>query len=204
MAAPRNDNIKQQILNAASALLQQKAFSDISLADIARQSGVSKGTLYYYYNNKEDILFDVAERYLNRLAQSLLEWTGNPQKDTSLPRLLSYAFERGAFDDSGALRLYLIGAGASGHEALREKLVEQYVCFQRMLAEKLRERGAGEQAEYAAWLVLTVMDGILIQSQLGNPRFDAPGFIRKTVERLCAVHPQRPGLCPDRSDPSVP
>ena len=190
MAAPRNDNIKQQILDAASELLRQKAFSDISLADIARQSGVSKGTLYYYYNSKDDILFDVAERYLEHLAQSLLEWTGNPEKDTSLPRLLGYTFERGAFDDSGALRLYLVGAGASGHEAVREKLVERYAYFQRMLAEKLRERGAGEQAEYAAWLVLTVMDGILIQSQLGNPGFDAPGFIKKTVERLCEQNMQ--------------
>ncbi len=187
MAATRNDNIKQQILDAASRLLQEKAFSAISLADIARSSGISKGTLYYYYNNKDDILFDVADSYLDRLAQSLFEWIDNPQKDTSMPRLLSYAFERGAFDDSGALRLYLAGAGASGDEAVRQKLVEKYTYFQSVLADKLKERANSADANYTAWLLLTVMDGILIQTQLGNPGFDAGAFIKKTVALLTAA-----------------
>lgn len=184
MAATRNDNIKQQILDAASSLLQEKAFSAISLADIARKSGISKGTLYYYYNTKDDILFDVADSYLDRLAQSLFAWIDNPQKDTSLPRLLHYAFERGVFDDSGALRLYLVGAGASGDEAVRQKLVEKYAYFQKVLVDKLRERDTGAEADYTAWLLLTVMDGILIQTQLGNPGFDADAFIKKTVALL--------------------
>lgn len=52
MAAPRNDNVKEKILDAATGLLDTQTFADISLAEIAAEAGVSKGTLYYYYKIK--------------------------------------------------------------------------------------------------------------------------------------------------------
>ena len=47
MAAPRNENIKEKILTAAEELLSNEKMSDISLADIAKKAGVSKGTIYF-------------------------------------------------------------------------------------------------------------------------------------------------------------
>ena len=44
MAAPRNDNVKEKILDAATGLLDTQTFADISLAEIAAAAGVSKGT----------------------------------------------------------------------------------------------------------------------------------------------------------------
>lgn len=184
MAAPLNTNVKNRILGATAALLSEKAFSEISLSDIAAHSGISKGTLYYYYNNKDDILFDVASEYLDRLAESLNEWTSDKQKDTSLPRLFNYTLERGAFDESGALRLYLIGAAVSGHSALRERLVERYIAFKDALRERIIERAPGSDGEYTAWALLTLMDGILVQSQLANPSFDTSSFIQHSVQLL--------------------
>ena len=35
MAAPRNDNVKEKILDAATGLLDTQRFADISLAEIA-------------------------------------------------------------------------------------------------------------------------------------------------------------------------
>ena len=38
MAAPRNDNVKEKILDAATGLLDTQTFADISLAEIAASS----------------------------------------------------------------------------------------------------------------------------------------------------------------------
>ena len=65
MAAPRKDNVKEKILEATAGLLEHKTLSDISLAEIAAASGVSKGTLYYHYKTKTEILFDITDRYLD-------------------------------------------------------------------------------------------------------------------------------------------
>lgn len=43
MAAPRNDNVKEKILDAATGLLDTQTFADISLAEIAAAAGVSRG-----------------------------------------------------------------------------------------------------------------------------------------------------------------
>ena len=47
MAAPRKDNVKELILDAAEKLLESRKLSDISLSEIAHTAGISKGTLYY-------------------------------------------------------------------------------------------------------------------------------------------------------------
>ena len=39
MAAPRNDNVKEKILDAATGLLDTQTFADISLAEIAAAAG---------------------------------------------------------------------------------------------------------------------------------------------------------------------
>ena len=66
MAAPRNDNVKEKILDAATGLLDTQTFADISLAEIAAAAGVSKGTLYYYYKNKTCIEYLLSQK-LNHL-----------------------------------------------------------------------------------------------------------------------------------------
>lgn len=183
MAAVLNANIKNKILDSAIELLQSKAFATITLDNIAKNAKISKGTLYYYYANKDDILFDIADKYLSELAKSLLDWTGDKHKDTSLPRLLGYVFNRGVYNESGNLRLYLIGAAVSGHEALRKRLTEKYNYFKTTLAQKLSERTDGN-GEYYAWLILCVMDGMLIQDRLNNDEFNSDEFIHSTVTML--------------------
>ena len=124
MAAPRNDNVEEKILDAATGLLDTQTFADISLAEIAAAAGVSKGTLYYYYKNKTDILFDLTNRYLDRQWDELNAWTGNKDKDTSVHRLVKYVVERNTA--SAGMRLHLIHAAMLGDEALRAKLIDRY------------------------------------------------------------------------------
>lgn len=187
MAAPRNTDIKNQILNATATLLQNSAFDTITLANIAQSAHISKGTLYYYYSNKDDILFDIADRYLDVLATDLLTWVDNEQKDTSLPRLIKYVLERGTAREFGNLRLYLIGAGVSGHDALRVRYIERYERFHEILTQKIAARSTGVDAAYFTWLLFTIMDGILVQEQLDNPNFEIAPFIHKTADHLTAL-----------------
>ncbi len=177
MAAPKKDNVKQKILDAATALFQDR--HDVSLAEIAKAAYVSKGTLFYHYRSKAEIYLDLGERYWRRLSDDLLAWVDNREKDTSLPRLVRYTFLRGAFDESGQLRLRLLVESISGEEEslIRERLNEQYAHFKNILKSRILERAPGSNGEHLAWLLLTLVDGLMVQSTMNSEHMDVDAFI---------------------------
>lgn len=53
---------KNEILNAANELFSQKGFDGTSTADILEKVGIARGTLYYHFKSKEDIMDALIER----------------------------------------------------------------------------------------------------------------------------------------------
>jgi len=51
----RKDARPQELLEAAIDLFVERGYAATRLEDVARRAGVSKGTLYLYYTNKEDL-----------------------------------------------------------------------------------------------------------------------------------------------------
>ena len=57
---PRKDK-KDQIIEAAARVFAQKGYAGAVVADIAIQANIGKGTVYEYFNSKEDLFFAVFE-----------------------------------------------------------------------------------------------------------------------------------------------
>ncbi len=62
---------KDQILEAAGKVFAEKGVHEARMDDVARKSGLSKGTLYWYFNSKDDILTAIFERMFAREFQQL-------------------------------------------------------------------------------------------------------------------------------------
>jgi AcrR family transcriptional regulator len=76
VARTRAATFEQQrdaMLAAAAQLFAERGYPAASIADLAAQIRVSKGLLYHYYRDKEHLLFDIAERYVDRLVQLTVE-----------------------------------------------------------------------------------------------------------------------------------
>jgi AcrR family transcriptional regulator len=58
-----NPEKKAQIIEAAELLFHRFGYGKTSLDDIAREAGLGKGTIYYYFESKEDIFFEVAQHH---------------------------------------------------------------------------------------------------------------------------------------------
>ncbi len=182
MAAPRNDNIKGRILEAAESLLSSGKMSDMTLTDIAREAGISKGTIYYYYKSKNDILFDVTDMYLDRQYNKLIEWTEDASKDTSLHRLIKFVLLGDI--ETASTRLGLFHDAAAGNEALRARVLERYSNFASILASKIAERSEGIPSDYLAWLLLLLSDGICMHQSIDDPQIDVDAFIANSERYL--------------------
>ena len=58
------------ILMSAENIFSQKGFAKTTIAEIAKSAGVGEGTVYEYFNNKEDLLFAIPDkRFKNNLKQ---------------------------------------------------------------------------------------------------------------------------------------
>ncbi len=54
---------KNEILDAADKLFTQKGFDGTSTNDILEAVGIARGTLYYHFKSKEDIMDSLIDRY---------------------------------------------------------------------------------------------------------------------------------------------
>jgi AcrR family transcriptional regulator len=64
---------REQILDGALNVFMQMGFDAASMNDITREAGVSKGTLYVYFKNKEDLFAAIIERQKLRVFGQLQE-----------------------------------------------------------------------------------------------------------------------------------
>lgn len=181
MAAPRKENIQQMILDATCDLLKTSSLADISLADIAKAAGISKGTLYYHYKTKNEVFLDITQRFLREQWEDLIRWTENKEKDTSLNRLVRYVVERDIA--SAGLRVQLMSEAQLGDETLRQGLITLYRNFQGLIRQKIAER-TDLPADFLTWLILLVCDGIIVQESIGNSGFDREAFITEGIRHL--------------------
>ena len=62
-----HDLRRDEILNVAAACFAQRSYPATSMNDIATTCGTSKARLYHYYESKEAILFDLLDRYTQKL-----------------------------------------------------------------------------------------------------------------------------------------
>jgi AcrR family transcriptional regulator len=178
MAAPRKDNVKELILITIEQLLETQKLSDITFAQIAANAGISKGTLYYHYKSKNDILFDLTDKYLQQQWDDFIAWTENPEKDTSIHRLVQYVLERDVANVG--LRLHFFYDAMLGNEEIRSKLMQRYADFAKLISKKISERNAKLPAEYITWLVLLASDGLFIHKTLNNDNIDTDQFIKQS------------------------
>jgi AcrR family transcriptional regulator len=58
---------RQQIIVAAKRVFSEKGFSKSTMEDIAREAELSPGTLYLYFNNKDDLYASLSLRILQYL-----------------------------------------------------------------------------------------------------------------------------------------
>lgn len=93
------DERKNEILDTAERLFSTKGFDNTSTNDILNEIGIARGTLYYHFKSKEDILDAMIVRMNNRM----IEKAGGIAKNKDIPLLKRFTMmmlSLNASDDS--------------------------------------------------------------------------------------------------------
>ena len=85
---------REKLLDAAIEIFFQKGFHATRLEDIAKQAGLSKGTLYLYFENKEAIFLALIERLALGNVQKLTQLLNNFDKtEQSIEKIFKGFFD---------------------------------------------------------------------------------------------------------------
>ena len=163
-------DVQEKILLVACQLIIKKGIKETSLKDIAETVGISKGTLYYYYSAKEDLIADIADSHLNVITTEIFDWI--EEIDNQLPpeEILNGVFEKILVAETrGKLNLYLVGSAITNNALLKERYKERYHEWQRNIKAGLDQIYTENQKnhEEMSYLILAVLDGLIIQRLLG-------------------------------------
>ncbi|MCX8003994.1 MAG: TetR/AcrR family transcriptional regulator [Burkholderiaceae bacterium] len=111
MARTRAATFERQrdaMLATAARLFAERGYPAASIAELAAACGVSKALLDHYYRDEEQLLFDIADRYLGRLVALTEEIAAAPA--ASAEARLRVLIERVllAYEDAGAFHRVLV------------------------------------------------------------------------------------------------
>ena len=67
----RNDDKRQRILAAATAVFAERDFHQVQVSDVATRAGVGKGTVYLYFPTKDDLHRVALEASLARIREDI-------------------------------------------------------------------------------------------------------------------------------------
>jgi AcrR family transcriptional regulator len=168
---------REKIVQAASHLIRERGIDNTTLADIAVAAGISKGTLYYYYTTKGDLIFDIADRHMNNLTDRIFRWLETSGTELPPRRIFRLVLDAVMHSRSrGQMHVYLIQEALTENPSLRQRFVDEYGRWRSIIQEGFA-RIYGSDGEYAvmARVLLATIDGLILQRLLGVEQlsFDA-------------------------------
>lgn len=134
--------MKEKIIIESILLFEKKGFSETSIQDIVEALGVTKGTFYYYFSSKEQLLMDIHSGYIDDLLkrQAAIQVTPatNQQKlQQTVQLLIADIKEHGP---SGRVFFREMRHLAEGNaKAVKEKREEFRKNIEKMLAEGIEK-----------------------------------------------------------------
>ena len=158
---------RRKIMDATTRLIIERGVHNISLSDIAERVGISKGTLYYYYPSKSNLIFDITEEHMEHMSQRLLRWVDSIKGEMTSAEILSGVYRKILNDTTRAkLHIYLMQEAVTANSDLQERFREEYLTWRKVLFTGLQKilDPAEYDIEILSHLVLTSMTGTLIQN----------------------------------------
>jgi AcrR family transcriptional regulator len=92
MARTRDENKRTAILQASMMLFSQKGFFNTSISDIVKVTGLSVGTIYTYFQSKDEIVRAIVEEGWSALYARLKESLSSSDSPEAKLRLLIGSF----------------------------------------------------------------------------------------------------------------
>lgn len=168
---------RELILNAVETCLREKQLSQLNIRDVAKEAGVSLGSVHYYFSSKEHILMEIFRMFVGRVIKATLARAKN-----SDPKQVLIDFIDGFFgelaNDPGACHIFIdLWGNVAKYKELKKLLDEYYRKSLEWLTKLIKEgKEKGffkvKDASFVAAQLIAIIDGLKVQIHLFQSDID--------------------------------
>lgn len=164
---------RTQILDAAVRCFAKSGYERATMDDVAESAGLSKGSLYRFFESKDEILLSLFEHFEARIGSAF-----EPSQPTGTALATLRRYTQAAIELLGSpADLTDLWAEFFAHRGSRARMSDVYERSRRRIAATIRAGiDSGEIRDLdpmdAATAVLAALEGLVLQG-LVDPRFDA-------------------------------
>ena len=196
----RKEEKRALIIEAAAKVFARRGFASTLMAEIAIEAGIGKGTLYEYFDSKEDLFFTVFEWFVKateaeaKVSISALGGSASERLDALSDSLMSSWAQ---MEDMYSLVMEFWSASASSQmrERFKQAFKNGYSDFRQIVSTLIREgieRGEFQphvDIESVAAALVGTWDALLLQAWFDDdfdPLTAARGFMTVVINGLTA------------------
>lgn len=169
-----NISTRQLILQTASRLMMEQGVTSTSLADIAREANISKGTLHYYYPLKSELVYDITQEHFGLVTKRLIEWTEKTRGQASFADIVKVVVNSFLEAETRTkLHLYLLQEAVLNNEELKVRFQDTYREWRKLIKDELDKQAdlldfTDEEARALSFMLVAIIDGLIIQRIVGG------------------------------------
>jgi TetR/AcrR family transcriptional regulator of autoinduction and epiphytic fitness len=145
---------KEEIELVAMQLLKEQGYDNTSMAKIAKAAGVAPNTIYWYYENKDDVLIAVLNRVVAQAMVAVLALQNEPLKERVL-KLIEQVESAGSLMTDVHSRVSHSNTVKEWHDRFHS-MVEQL-----SISEMIRAGLDRSEAALDAKMLIYVIEGLL-------------------------------------------
>lgn len=184
---------RRQIVDTAIRTIADRGYSQTSLAEIARQAGISKGVISYHFEGKDELVEEILARLLREPAQYIKERVESG--GGAMAQVLAYI--RANFDFMKTHRNYYVAlvdlwgtrAAPRGRNRFDAEAYEPSRHYLGRILESGTEQGEFRKVRTGvmASLIQAAIDGVMLQWVLNDRAVDLDAF-RHEIEEMIRHH----------------
>lgn len=189
---------REEILRAAFHVTSRERLTGCKVAEVAREAGVSKGLVYFYFENKESLLVALLEWLLDRIILTRAEEGISSFEGSAGAQFLAVLrkdIERLPAQRASVELLFDYWVMGTRHKEIQRMIrgaLDRYRDalrpFAKALIEAEPERYKGISADGLAAVAAGFIEGCALQTVMDLERFDVEEYLRSL--RALIVYPK--------------
>jgi AcrR family transcriptional regulator len=181
-----NNKRKQKIIDAAIEVIKEKSIEEATVREIAAKAGLTTGSIYHHYKNRDELFFDVINHSIH-FSLKLSEMNGSETKDqdTLLQEIKNQVAIRLSKIDEQKLHVLLLSDVISKDSEMKEKYKSNYYNIINKVADLYYYAFGVENTELKrsmSAIFIAALDGIALQQSLGVLPESQEKYIKTIVD----------------------